>query len=205
MSFHDIRLDEYYERGAAGGPGFKTTVTTLASGAEQRNGDWQFARGRWNIGYGVNTKANYNEVLEFFNARRGRLHGFRFKDWSDFEATDVAIGTGNASDTEFQLIKIYEPGAYQYVRNIYKPISATLVVKLDGTPTTAFTLDDSTGVITFNSAPGSSVAITATFEFDVPVRFDDDDLEIALQYVEAGQIPTIPIIELRLDPVELNP
>ena len=204
MSFHDIRLNEYYERGAAGGPGFKTTITTLASGAEQRNGDWQFARGRWNIGYGVNDKASYTEILEFFHARRGRLYGFRFKDWADYEAEDVLIGTGNGSDTEFQLVKIYETGANQYTRNIYKPISATLAVRVDGTPTTAFTLDAATGVITFDAAPGNTLDITADFEFDVPVRFDTDELDIALQYVEAGEVPNIPIVELRQEPVELN-
>ena len=205
MSFHDIRLREDYERGARGGPGFKTTVTPLASGQEQRNGDWQRARAKYDIGYGVEDKADYTEILNFFMARRGKLYGFRFKDWADYEATDVQIGVGNGSDTEFQLIKIYEPGAYQYTRYIYKPVAATLVVKLDGTPTTAFTLDADNGVVTMDSAPSAAVVVTATFEFDVPVRFDTDDLDIALLHVEAGSIPSIPIIELRQEDLVLNP
>ena len=204
MTFHDVRLNVNYERGARGGPQFKTTVTTLASGHEQRNGDWQRARGRWNIGYGVQSKADYYEIFDFFLARQGRLYGFRFKDWVDFEATDEPIGTGNASDTEFQLIKTYGSGAYTYVRPITKPVDGTLTVYLDAVATTAYTVDNDTGVITFDSAPGNAVAITATFEFDVPVRFTEDDLEIALQYVEAGSVPSIEILELRIQEAVLN-
>ena len=205
MTFHDTRLEEQYERGASGGPGFDTTVTPLSSGHEQRNGNWQRARARYNIGYGVQTKADYSVVLAFFLARRGRLYGFRFKDWADYDTTDEAIGVGNNVDTQFQLVKTYEPGSYQYVRPITKPVASTLVVKLDGVATTAFTLDSATGVITFDSAPATDVVITATFEFDVPVRFDEDNLDVALQWVEAGTIPSIAIIELRQDDVELNP
>lgn len=205
MSFHDVRLDESYERGARGGPGFKTTITTLASGHEQRNGDWQRARGRWNVGYGVRKRSDFISIYEFFLARNGRLFGFRFKDWLDYEVVDQQIGVGDSSDTQFQLIKTYTSGSQTYTRPVYKPVASTLSIELDGSPTTAFTLDDATGVVTFDSAPGMGVVITATFEFDVPVRFDEDDLEIALQYVEAGSVPSIPIVELRQIDVVLNP
>lgn len=206
MTFHDVRLNVNYERGARGGPQFKTTVTTLASGHEQRNGDWQRARGQWNIGYGVQTKADYAEILDFFLARQGRLYGFRFKDWVDFEATEEIIGTGNASDTEFQLKKTYGAGAYTYVRPITKPVNGTLTVYLDDVlvDSADYSVDYSTGVITFDTAPGNAVVVTATFEFDVPVRFTEDDLEIALQYVEAGAVPSIEIIELRIQEAVLN-
>jgi uncharacterized protein (TIGR02217 family) len=205
MTFHNVRLDPDYERGARGGPRFKTTITVLSSGHEQRNGDWQQSRGEWNIGYGIRKQEDYQALLEFFLARNGRLFGFRFKDWLDYIAVDENLGTGDGTITQFQLRKQYEPAGFVYNRPITKPVMGTVVVKLDGVETSAFTIDHATGVVTFSSPPGAGVVVTASFEFDVPVRFDEDDLEVALQYVDAGSIPNVNIVELRQDLVELNP
>jgi uncharacterized protein (TIGR02217 family) len=197
MSFHEIRLPVDVERGAVGGPGFKTTVTPLASGHEQRNGDWLYARGNYDISYGITTKETFRDVLQFFYARRGRLFGFRFKDWSDFQGTDEAIGTGDGAQTQFQLSRTYTDAGNSYVRPIVKPVENTITVALDGTPTTAFTADTTTGVITMDAAPANGVAVTASFEFDVPVRFEEDSLDVRLQWEDAGSVPAIGLVELR--------
>lgn len=113
------------------------------------------------------------------------------------------IGTGDGAETEFQLIKTYGETFAPYVREILKPVDGTLVVAVDGTPQTEdvdYTADYTSGVVTFESGsvPGMSDEITAGFEFDVPVRFDSDQLSINLDNFSAGQIPNIAIVEIRL-------
>ena len=198
MSFHEIRLPDNVERGARGGPAFNTTVIQLASGFEQRNGEWQFARHTFDIGYGIDDKEAYQAVQEFFLARRGRLFGFRFKDWSDYVATTQPIGTGDGVLTQFQLSKTYSDAGGTYNRPITKPVSGTVRVFEDGVETMDFTVDTTTGVVTMNTAPALNVAMTATFEFDVPVRFETDEQTVQLSWEDAGSISAIQLVELRV-------
>lgn len=200
MSFHDVRLPVDVERGAKGGPGFNTTVTALKSGKEQRNINWAQQRAQYDISYGIGTRQVYRQILAFFYARRGKAYGFRFRDWIDYELEDEHIGTGNGTEDEFQITKTYEDAGGSYVRNIYKPVASTIVVKLNGvtqTVTTHYTLNASTGVITFVTPPSNGVLITVTGEFDVPVRFDTDQLDVTLEWIEAGRLNSIPLVELR--------
>lgn len=197
MSFHDVRLPDDVEAGAQGGPSFKTAIVEMASGVEARNIDWQNARQRWDIGYGIQTRDEFIIIKEFFYARRGRAHGFRFKEWSDYQAVDQELGTGNGSNELFQLVVNYETdGPEPYVRVITRPIEETIVVKDNGVITTAWVLD-SLGIINFNAAPANGHVITASFEFDVPVRFDVDEFRLRLEHFDAGEIPNLPIIEIR--------
>lgn len=200
MAFHDVQLSVDVERGAKGGPRFQTTVIGFGSGFEQRNQEWQFARGEWDLSYGIQTKDDYTDLIAFFAARRGRAHAFRFKDWSDFEATTVVIGTGDAAETDFQIVKLYTDIASTYTRNITRPIENTLTVFLDGAPQigggTDYTLN-ALGIVSFNSPPGGSVVVTATYEFDLPVRFDIDKLDVKLEWYNAGELPDITILEIR--------
>ena len=192
------RLPEYVERGARGGPKFDTTINTSISGVEQRVANRVLSRGEWQIGYGLRTAGDWKPVLALHYAQRGSLYGFTFRDWSDYYVTDGAIGTGDGSTKAFQLTKTYDVGVRQYVRKIYVPDTDTLVVKIDGTPTTAFTVSD--GMVTFDAAPSSSSAITASFQFFVPVRFADDHLEIGVELAtddaELAEITAIPLIEI---------
>jgi len=178
MSFHEVRLPDDVERGASGGPEFNTGIVTLSSGFEQRN---------------------FQAVTEFFYARRGRLFGFRFKDWSDYELSTEAIATGDASTTKFQIYKTYSDAAGSYARAIQKIVAGTVLVYLDAvlqTETTDYSLDYDTGVITFVSAPGGSVSIAVSCEFDVPVRFESDQMETSLVHFNAGSVPNVPISEV---------
>lgn len=205
MTFHDVKLDEDVERGAQGGPGFKTTITTLSSGFEQRNIDWEKARGRWDISYGLDDKTNLETTLAFFYARFARAHTFRFKDWTDFEigvdATDTeqTIGTGTGSQTQFQASRLYTSGAFNYVRDITKLVSGTVRVFLDGVEQFAdFTIDLITGVITFTAgAPAGGVVVGLISEFDVHVRFDIDQLDLRAFFDGNYSMPEIPLIEVR--------
>lgn len=199
MSFHEVRLPDDVERGASGGPEFNTGIVTLSSGFEQRNGNWSRARLSWDIGYGIQDRVGYSSVVEFFYARRGRLYGFRFKDWSDYQLSTEAIANGDASATKFQIYKTYSDLGGSYQRPIQKIVSGTALVYLDAvlqTETTDYSIDYDTGVITFVSAPGDGVSIAVTCEFDVPVRFDVDQIETSLQYFDAGSIPNIPVREV---------
>lgn len=194
MTIHDVRLPVDVERGARGGPGFKTSIITLSNGNEARNQEWERARGAWDVGYGVQSIDTLRTVDAFFRARRGRAYGFRFKDWSDFTATEqfTAAVTGDA--TKRQLVKSYDDTVNPYVRLIVLPVTDTLTVYVDDFVTTDFTLLPN-GILDFDSDPGMNVK--ATFEFDVPVRFDTDTFVVQLETFMSGAVPSIAIVELR--------
>jgi uncharacterized protein (TIGR02217 family) len=201
--FDEVRLPEDIEKGALGGPGFRTTILTLVSGFEKRNQSWSQSRGRWDIGYGIQSRAQLEAVLAFFYARRGRARGFRFRDWLDYRITSPSlIATGDGVETEFQAVRRYtDAGANTFDRVLTKLVSGTLAVYIDDvlqTETTDYTVDYNTGLITFVSPPGDTLDIEITTEFDAPVRFDDDHLGARLEHVDAGEYPSIPIIEVRV-------
>ena len=212
MAFHDVRFPVEIAFGSSGGPERRTEIVTLGSGFEERNSPWAESRRRYNAGYGVRSLDDLHAVIAFFEARHGRLHGFRWKDRVDHRsnapqtmvaATDQQIGTGDGVAATFQLVKIYVSGGDTYTRTIKKPVAGSVRVAVDGlekTETTQFTVDATTGTVTFTSGniPGVSAVVTAGFEFDVPVRFDADFLEINLAAFEAGDIPNISIVEIRL-------
>lgn len=200
MTFHNVRLPTSVEQGAVGGPAFKTTILPLVSGHEKRNRDWSKSRGRWDISYGIRTLADVSLISAFFRARAGRAYSFRFKDWADYTATAQQFGTGDGSTTAFQLTKTYGDAGGSYVRDITKPVSGTLSITVNASPLTegvGYTVNYSTGVVTFTSPPTSTHAIVWSGEFDTHVRFDTDALAVTIATAEAGSIPSIPIIEVR--------
>ena len=136
-------------------------------------------------------------LIAFFRARKGRACGFRFKDWTDFQAFAQVIGVGDGTTKTFPLVKHYPSGGEIETRVITKPVTGTVKVYRDGVEATSgWTVNTATGLVTFTTAPASGVQVTADFEFDVPVRFDTDFLEIDMQAFEAGAIPKIPIVEI---------
>lgn len=210
MSFHEVRFPTAIAFGAVGGPERRTTVVTLASGFEERNAVWAHSRRSFNAGYGVKSLDDLHEVIAFFEARHGRLHGFRWKDHTDFRSgppqdaplpEDMALGTGDGVATGFALVKTYTSGGNSYSRPITKPVAGTVRVSIDGSEQSLgsdYSLDGATGLVTFSAPPANGAAITAGFEFDVPVRFDTDKLDIDLSSFGAGAIPSIPVVEVRL-------
>ena len=204
--FHETRFPTAIAFHSTGGPERKTEIVTLGSGFEERNAVWANSRRRFDAGYGVKSLADLHAVIAFFEARLGRLYGFRFKDALDFRscAPDVALtpldqplGTGDGATTVFQLAKTYTSGPASWTRIIKKPVAGTVRVAAAGTElTSGFIVDATTGLVTFTSAPASSAPLTAGFEFDTPVRFDTDQLSINLASFEAGEIPSIPLVEI---------
>lgn len=200
MSFDETRLPEDVERGAQGGPEFKTTVLTLTSGYEKRNIDWSSTRGSWDVSYGIQSLDDLRDVIAFFYARQGRARGFRFKDWSDYAiASKQGIGIGNGTNPTFQIYKRYSSGGIDYDRILKKIVNGSLVVWLDNViQVSGFAIDYNTGIITFTPAPTAAVVVSVTCEYDVPVRFDTDKLNINMDLFNVGQLPSIPLVELKI-------
>lgn len=211
MAFHEIRFPLQIAFGSSGGPERRTEIVTLGSGHEERNSSWADSRRRYDAGYGIRCLEDLHSVIAFFEARHGRLHGFRWKDRVDYTSgtpdmpvthLDEVLGTGDGTTAAFSLVKAYMSGGAAYFRPISKPVEGTVKVAVAGveqTLATDFVVDHGTGVVTFLSGhePAPGLSITAGFEFDVPVRFDTDFLDVNLSGFEAGDIPSIPMIEIR--------
>ncbi|AAT69467.1 gp83 [Alphaproteobacteria phage PhiJL001] len=206
MAFDETRLPDDVERGAQGGPRFKTTVITLSSGFERRNSDWAQTRGEWDVGYGIQDATDLEDVIAFFYARNGRARGFRFKDWTDYVLSRQAIGTTDGSNATFQLFKRYTSGSTSFDRILSKIVTATTQVWVnnveapEGGASTSFAIDTTTGIITLGSslAAQSGTTVEAACQFDVPVRFGSDALDITAEWADAVGAPNIPIVEIRV-------
>jgi uncharacterized protein (TIGR02217 family) len=211
-AFHEILFPLDIALRSAGGPQRRTDVVVLGSGREERNARWAHSRRRYDAGYGVKTFEALSQVVAFFEERRGRLHGFRWRDRLDHSSAapgasvtplDQVIGTGDGAAAAFQLAKTYGGVHAPYQRPIAKPVPGSVRVAVAGSEVeegTAFTCDTATGVVTFlpGHVPGAGAAVTAGFLFDVPARFDTDYLEVDLSAFSAGAIPKIPVVEIGL-------
>jgi uncharacterized protein (TIGR02217 family) len=202
-SFHEVQFPSNISYGASGGPGFNTTVLTLASGFERRNINWSLARAQYDVAHGLKSQDELNVLIEFFVARRGKAYGFRFKDWADFQLpfpgdpTPVMMTTDGTTAT-FQLRKVYQDTGNSYTRTLNKIVSGTLTVYNNGAVTTDYTADLNTGIVTLGNTTKATTGhvISATCEFDVPVRFDIDELKASITddgIVAWGQIPLIEV------------
>jgi uncharacterized protein (TIGR02217 family) len=205
--FHEVRFPVDVALRGSGGPTRLTEIVTLASGREHRNSRWADSRRRYDAGFGIRTLDALHAVLSFFEERRGRLYGFRYRDRVDsssgppsrpIAATDQMLGTGDGTMRIFQLAKTYGSGPTPYRREITKPVAESVRVAVDGVAVAAgrFACDATTGRITFAAVPAPGARVTAGFSFDVPVRFDSDDLSIDLSAFTAGEIPKVPLIEI---------
>lgn len=208
MAFVEVQFPTDIEYGFTGGSKFSTRILPAASGYEQRLANWTKARLRYNLSKGVQDQTLIDAVIAFFNARQGRAHGFRFKDWTDYKITAQAIGTGTPGGLlTFQIYKRYSSGGVNYDRTIKKIVATSVsvtvnaVAKIEGAnPGGDYTVNYNTGLITFNAgkAPGNGLSVAVTCEFDVPVRFDTDELNVAQDAFENYSIADLPIIEVRI-------
>jgi uncharacterized protein (TIGR02217 family) len=206
MTFHEVRFPTAIAFGSTGGPERKTEIVALGSGFEERNAVWANSRRRYDVGSGVKTLDDLAAVTAFFEARLGRLYGFRFKDFADFQSCapggavsplDQLVGTGDGTTTQFQLVKTYVSGPANWVRRIVKPVAGSVRIAVGGTELSgAATIDTTTGVVSFTAPPASGLAITAGYAFDAAARFDTDSLLVNLASFEAGEMPSIPIVEI---------
>ena len=166
---------------ATGGPVFSTNVVETRSGWRQSNKEWASPLHTYEIGLENKSDEFIQDLFAFFYAiAQGRLHKFRMRDWAPGQSTSLnaLLGTGDGADSTWQLLKIYTLGASTFSRQISKPVAGTVTCALNGTPTTAFTVDTTTGVVTFTAPPGVGVLITASCTFDVPVEFVSDAMPL---------------------------
>src|SRR6185295_947457 len=126
MAFIETRFPTDIAYGSAGGPEYSTDIVITQSGYEQRNANWSAARARYNVAHGVRTQAQLDDLIAFFRARKGKAHGFRFKDWTDYKIVAQVLGTGTGSQTAFQLVKTYTSGGVTETRILAKPVAGTL-------------------------------------------------------------------------------
>ena len=208
MAFHEVRLPARLAFGSTGGVERRTEIVTLGSGFERRSTPWAQGRRRYLIGANLRSLDDMAALIGFFEARRGRLYGFRFRDFADCKSCapgasvgplDQALGDGDGR-TAFSLVKRYGEGEDALERRITKPVEGTVRVAVAGVELAAgaFAVDAATGVVTLDAAPGAGAAVTAGFEFDTPVRFDADRIEVTLESFDAGRMAAVPLIEVRV-------
>jgi len=210
MQFHEVQFPVALSFGSLGGPERRTDIVTLSSGFEERNTPWAHSRRRYDAGIGMRSLDELADVLAFFEARRGQMYAFRWKDWADHKSgkptddvalQDQTIGFGDGAQTVFQLSKTYRSGEGNYTRLIQKPVLGTVMVSIAGDPVQEgvhYEVDLTTGQIHFERAPDEDREITAGFEFDVPVRFDTDRIHTSVASFQAGEVPSVPVVEVRL-------
>ncbi|MEH6830862.1 MAG: DUF2460 domain-containing protein [Sulfitobacter sp.] len=210
MNFHEVQFPTDLSFGALGGPQRRVDVVTLANGFEERNTPWAHSRRVYDAGLGLRSLDDVENVIAFYEARFGQMYGFRWKDWSDFKSgkpsvaingQDQQIALGDGVTTTFQLIKTYRSGGHVYERPITKPVRGSVLIAVeqdDKLDTIDYTVDDTTGLITFTNPPDPDTRVFAGYEFDVPVRFDSDSLLTNIASFNAGQVPDIPVREVRV-------
>lgn len=207
MTFHNIQFPSEISYGSSGGPMFSTTIMALNSGHERRNINWSTVRASYQASHGIKTRAQMEELINFFYSRWGRAHSFRYKDWMDFQTGAQSLLAGDGTETEFQILKTYTSGGYNYSREITKPITSTLlnvavnaVVLVEGAGAGKYQVDYDTGIITFGTPPGAAETVTiGSCDFDVHVRFDMDQINIIQEFWETMTWPSIPIVEIKED------
>ena len=208
--FHEVQLPLRLSLGASGGPGRRTDIVALSNGGETRNARWADARRRYDAGTGLRGLDDLYQLTAFFEARRGQLYGFRFRDPVDhasaqpgqaITAIDRQIGTGDGVETVFELTKTYADAGGATVRRIEKPVEGSVVLAVDGQVLDPgdYAVDHATGVVTIapGATPASGAVVTAGYEFDIPVRFDTDRIEISLAAFKAGSVPSVPLVEIK--------
>ena len=210
MGFHEIRFPASISFGSNGGPERRTEIVTLANGFEERNTPWEHSRHRYDAGVGLRSLDDIEQILAFFEARRGRLFGFRWKDWSDYRScppsselrfSDQLLGDGDGTTCEFALAKTYRSGSSTYSRPIKKPVAGTVRAGIAGDELQEnqhYTVDVAQGIVRFVDPPAIGAQVTAGFEFDVPVRFDTDQLGVSVASFQAGDVPSVPLVEVRI-------
>jgi len=209
MAFHEVRLPARLAFGSIGGVERRTEIVTLGSGFERRSTHWAQGRRRYLIGANLRSLDDMAALTAFFEARRGRLYGFRFRDFADFKscapggaitAEDQLLGLGDGVRTSFELRKLYGDGEDAAWRNIAKPVEGSVRVSLEGEELSpaSFETDLTTGMVTLETPTPVGASVTAGFEFDVPVRFDADRLDVTLESFTAGRVAAVPLIEVRV-------
>lgn len=207
-AFHDVSFPLALSAGAGGGPEFRTDVADTLSGHEQRAVMWTQGRLSFDAGLGVRSEADLVTAQRFFRARRGRAHAFRFRDPLDHASGedgaslspfDQYLGTGDGVRTDFALVKRYGEGGDAEVRRVTRPETGTVRVAVGGAEVAGGWSLESGGTVRFDAPPADGQQVEAGYAFDVPVRFAEDRLDVSLGAWRSGEVPAIPLVEVRED------
>lgn len=211
MTFLEIQFPTDISYGSRGGPGWHTRIFEGDGGHEERYQQWEYMRHTFDVAYGVKTYTQLGVLRSFFNVVNGATKGFRYKDWLDFTTAsdgrsaptnlDSNLGVGNGTTTTFQLKKTYSYGAASVDRVLQKPVANTTVVAINGVnQASGWSIDTTSGILTFSTAPSAGQTITIGCEFDVPCRFDDSLdklLGISVESFDQGGLDSIGITEIK--------
>jgi uncharacterized protein (TIGR02217 family) len=208
-SFIETQFPSDISYNSSGGPGFSTTVFTSTSGFEQRNINWAASRAVYDCSQAVKTVEQMDTVLAFFMSMMGKAYAFRYKDWADYmlvnqNLINTVTGTpgGDGATLIFQLVNVYTAGPQSFTRTIKKPVTGTLTnFTVNGVPVAsdAVSVDYTTGLVTFTSAPGSTLPVVVSYiEFDTPVRFDTDVASIRQENFMIESWEGIKLVEVKL-------
>ncbi|KGJ04820.1 TIGR02217 family protein [Paracoccus halophilus] len=210
MAFHEIRFPANLSFGSVGGPERRTEIVAMTNGHEERRTPWAHSRRRYDAGLGLRSLDDVAALIAFFEARAGQMHGFRWKDWADYKSCapsatpafeDQNIGTGDGVNRVFRLRKAYASGPGRYARPVTKPVGGAVLAGVGGIELRDgldFQVDTASGTVTFAVPPEGGARVTAGFEFDVPVRFDTDRIAVSVASFQAGDLPQVPVVEVRL-------
>ncbi|TMM54316.1 DUF2460 domain-containing protein [Sulfitobacter sabulilitoris] len=210
MQFHEVRFPASLSFGSVGGPERRTDIVTLTNGFEERNTPWAHSRRRYDAGLGMRSLDDVEVLIAFFEARYGQMYGFRWKDWSDYRSGtatgdiaffDQVIAVGDGVTRAYPLVKTYRSGVHTYVRPVTKPVAGTVRVGVEQDELQEgidYEIDVTTGIVSFSHPPDPEMQILAGFEFDVPVRFDTDRIQTSVASFRAGEVPNVPIVEVRV-------
>lgn len=188
--FHDILFPLDVSLGARGGPVRRTDIVRLASGGEHRNSPHRHSRRRFDVGEGIRSMEDARTLIGFFEARGGQRHSFRFRDPIDHRADGQSLGVGDGVRTRYPLFKSYSDSAGHYDRPVHSAEIEDVSVSVSAI------VED--GEIVFDTAPDAGVPIIASFTFDTVVRFDTDGIEVSIEDLKAGRIPSVPLVEVLL-------
>jgi uncharacterized protein (TIGR02217 family) len=206
QAFDDVPFPLGIGRKASVTPTFSTQTVETISGREQRSSDWADARMRFDAGPGVRSDADMAALIAFFRARRGAARGFRFTDPYDHTSSawgeaigplDQRVGIGDGATTRFQLAKYYGGGSDPQERRITRPVAGTVRVAIDGVEAVAGWQLGDLGEVQFDDPPAGGAIVSAGFAFDVPVRFEEDSLDISADTFAAGEAASVPLVEIR--------
>jgi len=190
--FLDVRINDLMQQSAAdfgisyssswAMSSWNTFIAEQHSGIESRNINWADAKGAGNLVFGTRSLTEIQSCIDLHTNTRGMGIGFRFKDPLDYSVVGGSIGTGNGANPLFYLVKVYSvANGNPYNRPIKKPVNGTVNIYVNGvlqTETTDYSIDYSTGLVTFLTAPANTLPVTADFEYDIPLRFDNDKFTV---------------------------
>lgn len=201
-SYHNVVFPEEISYGSKGGPQFKTSIVTLASGKERRNIEWSKVRAMYDVSHGIKDPDQMIELRNFFYARYGMAYSFKFRDWGDCEIFNQNLGVGDGTNKKFQIIKSYISGPGQYDRTVTKVKNGSVLpIKVDGVAKvedTDYTIDYQTGMVTFVTAPAATKVVNMPYAFFyVHVRFDIDVFDPKWEFWQYQSWESIPLIEIK--------